>query len=142
CSYNYLGLANHPDVISAARDALAKYGLGACGSPLLSGMTDLHRQLERRVAGFLRREDAMLFHSGFGGALGTLSGLLRKTDVEHPSILESKFESRLYMERFRKHSPPSAVSSPVQSKHWITCGTMHTLTLIHVPFRRLSWPQP
>jgi len=76
CSYNYLGLANHPEVIGAARDALAKYGLGACGSPLLSGMTDLHRQLERRVAGFLRREDAMLFNSGFGGALGTISGLM------------------------------------------------------------------
>jgi len=50
CSYNYLGLANRPEVIAASREALAKYGLGACGSPLLSGMTDLHRQLERRVA--------------------------------------------------------------------------------------------
>jgi 7-keto-8-aminopelargonate synthetase-like enzyme len=81
CSYNYLGLANRPEVIAAARDALAKYGMGACGSPLLSGMTDLHRELERRVAEFLGREDAMLFNSGFGGALGSLSGLLRKTDL-------------------------------------------------------------
>jgi len=106
CSYNYLGLANHPEVISAARDALAKYGLGACGSPLLSGMTDLHRQLERRVAGFLRREDAMLFNSGFGGALGTISGLLRKTDVaildtrSHLSLRDGAVLSRSRVDRF------------------------------------------
>src|SRR3954464_16027008 len=80
-SYNYLGLANHPEVIAAAREALTTHGLGACGSPVLSGMTDLHRQLEKRMAEFLGYEDAMLFNSGFGGALGTISGLLRKTDV-------------------------------------------------------------
>ena len=39
CSYNYLGLANRPEVIAAAQEALTKYGMGACGSPLLSGMT-------------------------------------------------------------------------------------------------------
>src|SRR6187401_2423840 len=81
CSYNYLGLANHPEVLEAAREALGKYGLGACGSPMLSGMTDLHRQLERALADFLGREDAMLFNSGFGGAMGTIAGLLRKSDV-------------------------------------------------------------
>src|SRR4029453_15299943 len=77
CSYNYLGLANHPDVLAAAHEALRTHGMGACGSPMLSGMTDLHRELEHRVAKFLNREDAMLFNSGFGGALGTISGLLR-----------------------------------------------------------------
>src|SRR5436853_7450181 len=61
CSYNYLGLANHPEVIAAAREALKTHGMGACGSPMLSGMTDLHRQLEQRMAEFLQREDAMLF---------------------------------------------------------------------------------
>src|SRR5919108_5537213 len=81
CSYNYLGLANRPEVIAAAHEALKTHGLGACGSPMLSGMTDLHRELERRIAQFLDREDAMLFNSGFGGALGTISGLLRKNDV-------------------------------------------------------------
>src|SRR5204863_4175185 len=81
CSYNYLGLANHPQVIAAAQEALTTHGLGACGSPMLSGMTDLHRQLEKRMAEFLGYEDAMLFNSGFGGALGTISGLLRKSDV-------------------------------------------------------------
>src|SRR5438309_3342537 len=113
CSYNYLGLANRPEVIAAARDALAKYGLAACGSPLLSGMTDLHRQLERRVAGFLRREDAMLFNSGFGGALGTISGLLRKTDVaildnrSHLSLRDGAVLSRCRAEKFEHNDPDS-----------------------------------
>src|SRR6266446_8132985 len=77
-SYNYLGLATHPETIAAAQEALATYGTGACGSPVLSGMTDLHHRLERRTSGFLGRESTMLFNSGFGGALGSLSGLLRK----------------------------------------------------------------
>src|SRR5437763_6111382 len=92
CSYNYLGLANHPEVLIAAHEALRTHGLGACGSQMLSGMTDLHRELERRVAKFLGREDAMLFNSGFGGALGTISGLLRKTDV---AILDKRSHLRL-----------------------------------------------
>src|SRR2546430_4136220 len=66
CSYNYLGLANHPEVIAAAQEALKTHGLGACGSPMLSGMTDLHRELERQVAKFLGLVDAIIFYSGFG----------------------------------------------------------------------------
>src|SRR5713226_2385740 len=113
CSYNYLGLANRPEVSAAARDALSKYGMGACGSPLLSGMTDLHRQLERRVAEFLDREDAMLFNSGFGGALGTISGLLRKTDVavldnrSHLSLRDGAVLSRSRVDRFEHNDPAS-----------------------------------
>jgi 8-amino-7-oxononanoate synthase len=113
CSYNYLGLANRPEVRAAARDALSKYGMGACGSPLLSGMTDLHRQLERRVAKFLGREDAMLFNSGFGGALGTISGLLRKTDVaildnrSHLSLRDGAVLSRSRVDRFEHNDPAS-----------------------------------
>src|SRR5213595_81977 len=122
CSYNYLGLANHPEVISAARDALAKYGLGACGSPLLSGMTDLHRQLERRVAEFLDREDAMLFNSGFGGALGTISGLLRKTDVaildnrSHLSLRDGAILSRCRTEKFEHNDSGSLDAALARQK--------------------------
>src|ERR1043166_1421622 len=113
CSYNYLGLANHPAVIAAAHEALKSHGLGACGSPMLSGMTDLPRELERRVAQFLNREDAMLFNSGFGGALGTMSGLLRKTDVaildnrSHLSLRDGATLSRCRMEKFEHNDPES-----------------------------------
>jgi glycine C-acetyltransferase len=113
CSYNYLGLANHPEVLAAAHDALRTYGLGACGAPMLSGMTDLHRELERQVANFLGREDAMLFNSGFGGALGTISGLLRKSDVaildnrSHLSLRDGATLSRCRMEKFEHNDPDS-----------------------------------
>ena len=113
CSYNYLGLANHPAVLAAAHEALRTHGMGACGSPLLSGMTDLHRELERRVAKFLKREDAMLFNSGFGGALGTISGFLRKTDValldnrSHLSLRDGAILSRCRTEKFEHNDPAS-----------------------------------
>src|SRR2546426_12808037 len=113
CSYNYLGLANHPVVIAAAHEALNTHGLGACGSPMLSGMTDLHRELEHRVAEFLDREDAMLFNSGFGGALGTISGLLRKSDVaildnrSHLSLRDGAILSRCRTEKFEHNDPVS-----------------------------------
>src|SRR5262249_24864809 len=113
CSYNYLGLANHPEVIAAAHDALNTHGLGACGSPMLSGMTDLHRELESRIAKFLGREDAMLFNSGFGGALGTISGLLRKSDVaildnrSHLSLRDGAVLSRCRAEKFEHNDPDS-----------------------------------
>jgi len=113
CSYNYLGLANHPEVIEAAQEALRTHGMGACGSPMLSGMTDLHRELERRLAEFLGREDAMLFNSGFGGALGTISGLLRKTDVaildnrSHLSLRDGAVLSGCKTEKFEHNDPES-----------------------------------
>src|SRR5689334_645056 len=113
CSYNYLGLANHPEVLATAHEALRTHGMGACGSPMLSGMTDLHRELERRVAKFLNREDAMLFNSGFGGALGTISGLLRKSDVaildnrSHLSLRDGASLSRCRADRFEHNDPAS-----------------------------------
>jgi 7-keto-8-aminopelargonate synthetase-like enzyme len=86
-SYNYLGLAAHPEVIEAGKRALARYGTGACGSPMLSGMTDLHRELEHELVKFTGHEDVMLFNSGFGGGLGTLTGVLRKGDL---ALLDDK----------------------------------------------------
>ncbi|MDQ6622415.1 MAG: aminotransferase class I/II-fold pyridoxal phosphate-dependent enzyme [Verrucomicrobiota bacterium] len=121
CSYNYLGLANHPEVVAAAGEALAKYGIGACGSPTLSGMTDLHRQLEHDIAEFLGREDAMLFNSGFGGALGTISGLLRKTDVaimdnrSHLSLRDGAVLSRCRIDRF-EHNDPASLEEALQRR--------------------------
>jgi 7-keto-8-aminopelargonate synthetase-like enzyme len=100
-------------VLAAAHEALRTHGMGACGSPMLSGMTDLHRELERRVAKFLRRQDAMLFNSGFGGALGTISGLLRKTDValldnrSHLSLRDGAVLSRCRTEKFEHNDPAS-----------------------------------
>jgi glycine C-acetyltransferase len=120
-SYNYLGLANRTEVVAAATEALAKYGVGACGSPTLSGMTDLHRTLEQAIARFLGRDDAILFNSGFGGALGTISGLLRKTDVaimddrSHLSLRDGAVLSRSRVDRF-EHNAPSSLEEALQRR--------------------------
>jgi glycine C-acetyltransferase len=82
-------------------------------------MTNLHRELERRVATFLGREDAMLFNSGFGGALGTISGLLRKTDVaildnrSHLSLRDGALLARCRAEKF-EHNDAGSLEAALQ----------------------------
>ena len=86
-SYNYLGLATHPEVVNAGIRALQEYGTGACGSPLLSGLSNLHRELERKLTEWTGREACMLFNSGFAGSMGSLAGVLRKGDA---AVVDSK----------------------------------------------------
>jgi 7-keto-8-aminopelargonate synthetase-like enzyme len=80
-SYGYLGLVRHPAVIAAAKQALDDYGSGACGSPILSGKNLLYHDLERKLSALTGYPSVLVFNSGFGGALGTASGLMRKGDV-------------------------------------------------------------
>jgi glycine C-acetyltransferase len=80
-SYGYLGLVKHPKVVEAAKRALELYGVGACGSPILSGKSVRHRELEQGLCKLTGRESVLVFNSGFGGALGSVAGLLRKGDV-------------------------------------------------------------
>lgn len=80
-SLDYLGLNGDPRLVAAANEALVTWGTGACGVPLLSGTTALHRQLEGRVSEALGAPSTMLFPSGFSGGFGLMSGLLRRGDV-------------------------------------------------------------
>ena len=80
-SYGYLGVVRHPQVIAAAKQALDDYGTGACGSPILSGKSALHHALERKLSSLTGYPGVLIFNSGFGGALGSAAGLMRKGDV-------------------------------------------------------------
>jgi glycine C-acetyltransferase len=64
-SNSYLGLGKHPEVLQAISAALAIYGTGPAGSPMLNGTTELHLELESRIANWLGKEAAMLFSSGY-----------------------------------------------------------------------------
>jgi len=86
-SYNYLGLNMHPATIAAAQAALLEYGTGACGSPVLCGMTDLHAKFEQELSRFLGTESTVVFTSGYIAAVATLAGVLRRGDV---AIADSK----------------------------------------------------
>lgn len=80
-SNNYLSLANDPRVLDAMAQAVREYGATNTGSRLIGGTTDLHLQLEQRLARFKGREDCIVFPSGYSANLGTISALLGANDV-------------------------------------------------------------
>jgi glycine C-acetyltransferase len=94
CSNNYLGLANHPKIVEAAKEATEKYGVGPAAVRSIAGTMDLHVQLEQRLARFKGAEDVITFQSGFTANLGTISALVGKEDVvfsdrlNHASIID------------------------------------------------------
>ncbi len=94
CSNNYLGLANHPNIVEAAKEATKKYGVGPAAVRSIAGTMDLHVELEKRLARFKGAEDVITFQSGFTANLGTISALVSKEDVifsdrlNHASIID------------------------------------------------------
>jgi len=93
-SNDYLGLANHPDVLNAARAALEIYGFGSGASRLLAGGAVLHERLERSVAGFKEVPAARMFNSGYAANTGVIPALSSEQDVifsdehNHASIID------------------------------------------------------
>ena len=79
-SNNYLGLTSCPEVVEAAIKAIEKYGTGCSGSRFLNGNLDLHLELERELAGFIGKEDAIIFGTGFQTNLGAISALVGRHD--------------------------------------------------------------
>jgi 8-amino-7-oxononanoate synthase len=106
-SNNYLGLASDPRVKRAATDAIERWGTGTTGSRVLNGTLDLHLELERRLARFLEREDAIFYTSGYMTNLGVISSLAQKGDVvivdrrAHASIVDACKLSGAEVRRFR-----------------------------------------
>ena len=94
CSNNYLGLASHPAVQSAAREAIARYGWGGGASRLISGTMRLHAELEERIAEFKNTEAAIVFPTGYMANVGVVSALTGPGDtvigdkLNHASIID------------------------------------------------------
>ena len=106
CSNNYLGLANHPRVVAAARDILTKYGVGPGAVRSIAGTMDIHLELERRMATFKGVEAAITFQSGFCANLAAIAALVGKEDVifsdelNHASIIDGSRLSGARIVRF------------------------------------------
>jgi 8-amino-7-oxononanoate synthase len=106
-SNNYLGLANDPRVKRAAAEAAERWGAGTGGSRVLNGTLDLHLGLERRLARFLHRDDAIFYTSGYMTNLGVISSLAQRGDFivadrrAHASILDATRLSTAEVKRFR-----------------------------------------
>ena len=95
-SNSYLGLTNHPRVIEAAVEATRKYGTGCAGSRFLNGTLDLHLALEKELAEFVGKEEAIIFSTGFQVNLGVVSCVTGRNDyilcdeLDHASIVEGR----------------------------------------------------
>ena len=94
CANNYLGLAQHPEVRAAARQALDNWGYGMASVRFICGTQTLHQQLEQRLAEFLMMEDCILYPSGFDANTGLFETLLDGQDaiisdsLNHASIID------------------------------------------------------
>lgn len=94
CANNYLGLADHPDLIEAGRAALERYGYGMASVRFICGTQEEHKTLEARIAGFLGMEDSILYSSCFDANTGLFETLLGPEDaiisdaLNHASIID------------------------------------------------------
>ena len=106
CANNYLGLANHPDVVAAAHAGLDSHGFGMASVRFICGAQTIHRELERAIAAHLGKDDAILFAACFDANGGVFEPLLDETDaiisdsLNHASIIDGVRLSKAKRYRF------------------------------------------
>ena len=106
CSNDYLGLANHPDVIKSLQTAAEYYGVGSGASHLVNGHSSEHHALEEELAAFCGRERALLFSTGYMANLGAITALVAQGDavfedrLNHASLLDAGLLSSARFQRF------------------------------------------
>jgi len=106
CANNYLGLADHPEVVAAARAALDRYGFGMASVRFICGTQTLHRELEHAIARHLGKDDAILFAACFDANGGVFEPLLEEADaiisdsLNHASIIDGVRLSKAKRYRF------------------------------------------
>ena len=110
-SYNYLGISYRDEVKEAAIEAVRKYGLGASGSPILSGTLEIHNELAQAVADFKDKEGAIVFPTGYSANVGFISALMRSGDnilcdqYAHASIVDGAILAKSKTLFFRHNNP-------------------------------------
>jgi glycine C-acetyltransferase len=111
CSNNYLGLANHPRLVQAAREATDAYGVGPAAVRSIAGTMGIHLELEKRLAEFKGVSAAITFQSGFTANLATIPALVSRGDaifsdeLNHASIIDGSRLSRAEIVRYAHCSP-------------------------------------
>ena len=107
CANNYLGLADHPAMIEAAQQALHRWGFGMASVRFICGTAEIHKELERRLSGFLHTDDAILYSSCFdanGGLFETLLGpedVIISDELNHASIIDGVRLCKAQRRRYR-----------------------------------------
>ena len=116
CSNDYLGLANHPEVIAAFKQGADRYGVGSGAAHLVNGHSSAHHALEEALADFTGRPRALLFSTGYMANLGVVSALASTGDavfedrLNHASLLDAALLSRARLARFA-HADAGALQS-------------------------------
>jgi len=106
CSNDYLGLANHPEVISAFKNGVDQYGVGSGSAHLVTGHLSVHHELEQQLADFVNRPRALLFSTGYMANLGVVSALVSKNDcifgdkLNHASLIDAGQLSAAHFKRY------------------------------------------
>ncbi|MDD5321166.1 MAG: 8-amino-7-oxononanoate synthase [Methylococcales bacterium] len=106
CSNDYLGLANHPSVVSAFKNAADHYGVGSGSAHLICGHSAAHHALEEELAAFTGRDRALLFSTGYMANIGVISALLGREDavfedrLNHASLLDGGLLSGARFKRY------------------------------------------
>ena len=114
CSNDYLGLANHPDIIKAFQNATEKYGVGSGSAHLINGHSIEHQKLEEALAEFTGRDRALLFSTGYMANLGVVNALMERGDkifadkLNHASLIDAGLLSKAKMQRYA-HNDISAL---------------------------------
>lgn len=107
CSNDYLGLANHPEVVRAFQRAVNQWGVGSGAAHLVCGHTAEHHQLEEELAAFTGRDRALLFSTGYMANIGAIAALLGRNDavfedkLNHASLLDGGLLTRAKFNRYR-----------------------------------------
>jgi 8-amino-7-oxononanoate synthase len=106
CSNDYLGLANHPEVISALAESAKQFGVGSGASHLVAGHSSEHHALEEELAAFTGRDRALLFSTGYMANMGAITALVGQGDavfedrLNHASLLDAGLSSGARFQRF------------------------------------------
>jgi len=120
CSNNYLGLANHPKLKSAAIAAIKKFGIGPAAVRTIAGTTVLHKKLEQALAKFKKAEAVITFQSGFSANLAVIPALVGEGDLifsdelNHASIIDGCRLSKAEIIRY-EHINPKSLESKLKS---------------------------
>ena len=119
CSNDYLGLANHPEVVKALQQGASAYGVGSGAAHLINGHTAAHHALEVELAELTGRPRSLLFSTGYMANLGVITALLGRGDrlyedrFNHASLLDAGLLSRAKMLRYR-HGDMESLQSQLQ----------------------------
>jgi glycine C-acetyltransferase len=113
CANNYLGLANHPDIIAAAKKGLDSHGFGMASVRFICGTQDIHKQLEQQISEFLGMEDTILYPSCFDANGGLFETILSAEDaiisdsLNHASIIDGVRLSKAMRFRYTSNNMTS-----------------------------------